>query len=192
MNVLFENPLPIYAVGAVLATLCGLVFLARRNLASLLALIGVLLLTMLLALVEQMVVTDREQVETALYELMAAVEANDVSEVLSLIDPAATKMRGDVEELMPQATIEDAGATAVSIEVYPEDVPPLATSLFRGRVDGVHRRSGQRLFYFDKVVISWIKLNDQWLAYSYTAHWKGRPIDAVDSMRGNRPAPAAR
>ena len=41
MSVLFENPVPIYAVGAVLTTLCGLTFLVRRSLRSLLALAGV-------------------------------------------------------------------------------------------------------------------------------------------------------
>jgi len=56
VNILLENPLPIYAAGAVLATVCGLAFLARRNLPSLFALIGVVVLTLLLVLVERMVV----------------------------------------------------------------------------------------------------------------------------------------
>ena len=192
LTTLLENSLPIYAVGAVLATLCGLAFLARRNLASLLALIGVVVISLLLVLTEQMVVTEREEVEQALQQLMAAIESNSVSDVLALVDPAAAQMRGDVEKLMPEANIEDTGATAVKIDIHASTQPLTATARFRGRVDGVHRRSGQRVFYFDEVEMSWIKRADRWLVEGYAAQWRGKPLDAVNSMRGNRPSPATR
>ena len=187
MNILYENPLPIYAVGAVLATVCGLAFLARRNLPSLFALFGVLGLTLLLLIAEKMVVTDREQVEDTLQQLMADIESEDVPSVLAHIDPQASKMRGDIKKLMPQANIKDAGATAVRIEVDTDSKPPTATSRFRGRLDGVHRRSGMRVFFFDEVEISWVKRGDQWLAEEYTVQIKGTPINPVESMRSNRP-----
>ncbi len=62
MNTLLENPLPIIAGGAVLATLCGLVFLSRRTVPSLLALAVVVLLTLLLVICERLIVTPREEV----------------------------------------------------------------------------------------------------------------------------------
>lgn len=187
MNFLLENPLPIYAVGAVLATICGLVFLARRNLPSLFALIGVVGLTLLLVLVERMVVTEHEQVETTLQQLMANLEAGAVPAVLALIDPEAAQMRADIEVLMPQADIEDTGATAVRIEVDTDAEPLTATSYFRGRVDGIHRSSGMRLFFFDEVEISWVKRGDAWLAEAYAVQLKGKRINPVESMRDNRP-----
>ncbi len=187
MNFLLENPLPIYATGAVLGTVCGLAFLARRNLPSLFALIGVVVLTLLLVLVERIVVTEREQVEATLQQLMANLETGEVPAVLALIDPAAAPMRADVEILMPQATIEDTGATAVRVEVDADAKPLTATSRFRGRVDGIHRSSGMRLFFFDEVEIIWVKRGDKWLAEAYTVQLQGKTINPVESMRGNRP-----
>ena len=188
MNVILENPLPIYAVGAVLATICGLAFLARRNLPSLLALLSVVGLTLLLALVERVVVTESEQVETTLYQLIADIEANDTDAVLSSIAPTATKMRADIEKLMPQADIKDSAATSVQIEVDTTSQPPTATSTFRGRIDGIHRRSGTRVFFFDRVEISWTKQDEQWLAEGYAVQHKGKSINPVESLRKNRPS----
>ena len=187
MATLFENPLPIYAIGAVLTTVCGMAFLARRSLPSLLALIGVVVLTLLLVIVERVVVTEREQVETTLQLLMADVESGDIPAVLARIDSAALPMRADVEKLMPQATIKDTGATAVRVEVDADAEPMTATSRFRGKIDGIHRRSGMRVFFFDEVEINWVKRNDKWLAESYAVKIKGQPIDPVNTMQSNRP-----
>ena len=192
MAIFFENPLPIVAVGAVLATVCGLAFLARRTLVSLLLLAGVVLLTLLLVLLEQLVVTERELVEAALYQLMDDIESGEVSAVLASIDSGAAKMRADVEKLMPEARIEDTGATAVRIEVDEASEPPTATSWFRGRLDGLHQRSGMRVFFFDEVEISWVKRGDRWQAVDYAVQWRGNSIDPVKSMKGNRPTPAIR
>ncbi len=180
---LLENPLPIYAVGAVLATVCGLAFLARRNLPSLFALIGVVVLTLLLVVVERVVVTEREQVEAALLQLMRDVEAGDMPAVLARIDSGAAKMRNDVEKLMPQAEIKDTGATSVRVEVDAERLT--ATSRFRGKVDGVHRRRGMRVFFFDEVEINWVKRGEQWLAEAYAVKIKGKAIDPVGQVDEN-------
>jgi len=187
LNFLLENPLPIYAVGAVLTTVCGMVFLSRRTLPSLFALIGVVTLTLLLVLAERIVVTEREQVETTLHQLMTDIESNDLSAVLAHIDPQSTKMRADIEKLLPEANIKDTGATSMQIEVDTNAAPPTALSSFRGRIDGVHRRSGMRVFFFDKVEISWVKQGDEWLAEGYAVQFKGKPINPVESMRTNRP-----
>ncbi len=189
MAIFTENPLPLLAVGAVLATLCGLALLARRNLASLLAFVGVVVVTLLLVLTERMIVTEREQVEIALQQLVTAIEANRVSAVLALVDPSAEKMRGDIKKLIPEANIKDAGATTVRVEIDSDAKPLTATSRFRGRVDGAHRRSGQRVFYFGEVEMRWVKRGDHWLVEEYAATWRGRPLDAVNRMQTNRPTP---
>jgi len=142
---------------------------------------------LLLVLVERIVVTEREQVETTLQQLMANIEAGDVPAVLSLIDPQAAKMRSDIEILMPQADIESTGATAVRVEVDSDAKPPTAVSRFRGKIDGVHRSSGMRLFFFDEVEISWVKRGESWQAEGYSVQYKGKAINPVDSMRSNRP-----
>ncbi|MEM9354338.1 MAG: hypothetical protein AAGA92_15130, partial [Planctomycetota bacterium] len=67
-----ENPTPIYAAGAVLATLAVIALLARRNLPSLVALIAVLMLTAAGVIVERIVVTEVEEVELAVEQIVAA------------------------------------------------------------------------------------------------------------------------
>ena len=74
MNLLLENPIPIYALGAVAITLCGLAFLNRRNVPSLVALVVAILFVGSLLGLERLVVTDREQVELAVAEVMLAIE----------------------------------------------------------------------------------------------------------------------
>lgn len=180
LTTLLENPVPIYAVGAVLATLCGLAFLARRNLPSLFAFAGVVGATLLLVLVERLVVTDREEVEAAVVELMKAIEENDLPTVVATIDPAATEVRSDAERLMPLVKVEDTGATSLRVEVDTSTESLTAVAKFRGKIDGIHKSSGQRVFYFEEVYLFWGKREGQWLVVDYQAHTGDMPIDAVD------------
>jgi len=128
-NTLLENPTPIWAVGAVLATLTALIFLARRNLPSLFALVGVVVLTLLLVLVERIIVTEREEVEAAVYRLAAAVEANDLPAVLAHLDPASIKPTSDAKTLLLRLKIAKAhvGGT-LSVDVDSSINPHQATS----------------------------------------------------------------
>ena len=187
MTLLLENPLPIWSAGAVFTTLCLVLVLARRSLASIIALVVVIAITLLLVLAEEVVVTEREKVEESILQLTNALEVNDLAAVLALVDPSANKVRADAESLMPQVKIKDAGATAIRIELDETAVPLQATAFFRGRVDGVHTRSGGRVFYFDQLEIDWQKTADQWLILNYRVFQKGQAIDAVKSVRGNRP-----
>lgn len=187
MNTLLENPLPIYVAGAVLATFCGLVFLARRTATSLLALVGVVVLALVLIVVERVVVTDSEQVQGAITALMAAIENNDMPGVLASIDPGAVRVRSDVETLMPLIRVTGTGAASIQVQVDGAARPPVAASEFHGKVDGIHTSSGIRLFYFDQVAATWAKQDGRWLLTDYTPMFRGRPISAVESVRGNRP-----
>ena len=91
MTTILENPLPTIVVGGLAATMALIVFLARRNGASLAALASVVGVTLLLVLVERFVVTDREQVENALDGVLDAIDANDVAAAFDYIDPAAAR-----------------------------------------------------------------------------------------------------
>ena len=188
MNTLLENPLPILAVGAVMATLCGLVFLSRRTVPSLLALGVVLLLTLLLAVTERLIVTPREEVEQALSTLLAAVESNELPAVLAMIDPAAANVRGDAEKLMPMVDVTDTGASAIKIDVEGSS----ATVHCRGKLRGIHRSSGAAMMFFDKVEFRWVRRDEQWLLEDYVAYLKGKPLNAVESLKGKRVSPATR
>ena len=188
MNMLLENPLPILAVGAVLATLCGLVFLSRRSVPSLLALSVVLLLTLLLVLTERLIVTPREEVEQALSSLLTAVESNELSAVLAMIDPTAVNVRDDAEALMPMVDVTDTGASSIKIDVEGSS----ATVHCRGKLRGTHRNSGVATVFFGKVEFQWVRRGEQWLLKDFIAYWKGKPLNAVESLNGKRVSPATR
>lgn len=182
---LFENPIPIYFVGAVLLVVTGLTFLTRRTLRSLIWFVGMVLAVLLMLAVERLVVTEREQIEANLATLFDALRENDMPGVLALVHPDAAEVRADVETMMPEAEVTDTGATMVHIDVSDSK----ATSDFLGRLDGRHKRTGHRVFYLDEVRLDWHKRDGQWLLAGYQAMWNGKPINAVESMRANRPKP---
>jgi uncharacterized membrane protein (Fun14 family) len=192
VTTLLENPLPTLAVGAILATLCGLIFASRRTLPTLVAFAGVLIVTLLLLAMEQVVVTDRERVESALQKLLSAIEANDIPGVVAMIDPAAAALRSDAEAMMPMVKVEDTGATAVKVALESTAEPVTATSNCRGRLRGIHQRTGQTIMYFDQVDFHWVRRDDDWLLEDFTAYFKGQPLSAVQSLRSNRVAPSTR
>lgn len=189
VELLLENPVPICAAGAVLATLCGLAFLSRRNLASLVTLGVVIAATLLLLLVELLVVTEREAVEAALAEIITAIENNQVAAVVAQVDPTSAAVRADVEKLMPMVRVKETGATTIRTELESGATPPVATTRFRGRLRGTHVRTGQQVFYFDEVEITWVRRESGWLLRDFVAYRRGKPIDAVRSLRTNQAVP---
>jgi len=156
------------------------------------ALVVVVLLTSLLLVSERLIITEREQVETSLDALITAVASNDVTRVLTWIDSAATEVRHEAETLMPMVDVEDTGATAVTVEVDKSSSPLTAIARCQGRLRGVHRRSGVTVFYLDQVEFNWVRKGDRWLLRDFVAYQGGKPLDAVSSLRGNRPTPATR
>lgn len=187
MGSLAENALPIWIVGGLLALMAAIVFFSRRNLTSLAAMAVILVATLALTFVERMIVTDREQIEIGLYATMDAIEANDTRSVLAWIDQGAADLRSDAEALMSIVQVERANvAGSVRIELDPNDSAQ-GSSRFRGFLNGVLRKGGVRISYFDDVELYWTKQSGRWLIEDYDVYWKGRKIDAVDSARGNRP-----
>lgn len=185
MTTLLENPLPIWVAGAVFATLAGIVFAARRNLASLLALAGVIVLTLVLAAVERAVVTPREQIEAATHGVLDAVEGNDLPAVLTFIDPAATTVRADAEAAMPLVDVERANVEGTLIvELTPiAGEPTRGVSRFRAILIAKSVRGGAPVGYRDQVEIHWVRRGDAWLIDDYTVYEDGKPVDAVGRAR---------
>lgn len=188
MNFLFENPLPILAIGSVCAVAAGIIFSARRTLSSLIALAVVLIATIALLVAERIVRTDREQIETGVYAVLDAVESNDLPGLLQWIDPTTgILIRSDAETLMPMMRVETANAAgAVEIRINEANADQ-ATVRFRGFVNGVTKSGGARIGYFDDVELHWTKRDGQWRIESYVVYWQDRPINPVDSVRSNRP-----
>lgn len=191
MSVLIENPVAIAVVGALAATCALVVFLARRNLGSLVALVGIVVVTVLLIVVEKFVVTDREAVEGGVEQVLAAIEGNDLPGVLACIDSASViNVKADAEALMPLVKVTAANASAVTVDVNAAANPPTAACEFRAYLNGTHGSSGTPLLYVNqKVLVGWVKRGDRWLIENYQAFYGDQPIDAVGGARGNRPVP---
>lgn len=189
MAVLSENPVAIAAVGALAATLALVVLLARRNLASLVALLGAVALTLVLLAVERVVVTEREAVENGVDEVLHAIETGDLPGVLRWIDPAAANVAADAERLLPLVKMNAANAASIEVTLHESATPPTAKSQFRAYLHGVHGTSGALVYVNQRVDLEWVKRGDDWRITGYQAFFDDEPIDAVGSVRGNRPLP---
>lgn len=192
MTTLVENPLAIVVVGGLAILLAAIVFFARRDGPALGALVGVVLVTALMLLVERLVVTDREQVEAAVAGLLAAIEANDIERTLAAIDPAAARIRSDVQALSPLIKVQKARSMGpMDVAVDGAEAPPTAEATFQAFLQGVHVPSATPLGYVNqRVELHWVKRDGRWLLDGYTAYYEGRPIDAVGSATSNRAIPS--
>jgi hypothetical protein len=186
MNLFFENPLPIWGLGAVALAIAATVYFAKKSGRSLGGVVAVIVATALLLYIERQVITPSEEVELAVVEIMDAIQANDVPGVVALIDPSATKVRTDAETLMPQVKVNATGNSSLRVELDESASPAKATSFFRGKIDGVHSRTGARAIYFDQVEVDWQKSGDKWLVVDYRAKFRRKPINASDGIRAIR------
>jgi len=169
VNYLAENALVIWVGGAVLLTLAVVVYFQLRTTASLVAILIVVLLTAALLVAEHLIDTPREAVERTLYELAAAIEADDLAGVLRFIAPTATEVRGDVETLMPLVDVEKARVLGTpEIMVDESAQPATATVNCQGLVDVTVKQSGMKGPYMDRVQIQFVLSEHDWLIESYT------------------------
>src|SRR3954452_24020342 len=142
MNWLAENTLTIFMIGAVALAMAVFVYFQTRTNGALYGVLGVILLTAVLALTSWLIETPREAVERSLYELAATVEANDVKGVLGYLAPSAdAQLRKDVETLMPLVRIDRARIIETpEITVEGGANPHAATVKCRGFILAVNKQ----------------------------------------------------
>jgi hypothetical protein len=193
MTFFMENGLAIAVIGGLATTLTLVFFMARRTGGSLSALAAVVAATIVLLAIERFVQTDQEQVVSAVHNIYAAVDQNDVEGVLALIDatPSEAQLRDQVKALMPMVKVESAGSGRnVEVTLNESATPMTATTSSRAFLNGTHVQTGHPFPYVNqRVDMQWVKNGDQWLLKGYTAYFDGKPIDAVNSARTNRPVP---
>lgn len=193
MTFFTENGLAIAVIGGLAITLTLVFFMARRTGGSLSALAAAVAATIVLLAIERFVQTDREQVASAVHNIYAAVDQNDVDGVLALIDttPSEVQLRDQVKALMPMVKVESAGSGRnVEVTLNESATPMTATTSSRAFLNGTHVQTGHPVPYVNqRVDMEWAKNGDQWLMKGYTAYFDGKPIDAPSSARANRPVP---
>jgi hypothetical protein len=171
MTWLAENTLTICMIGAVALAMALFVWFQTRTNGALYGVLGVILLTAVLALTSWLIETPREAVERSLYELAATVEANDVKGALSYLAPKAdAELRKDVETLMPLVKIERARVIGTP-EIVMEGGTNAnsATVKCRGVVLAVNKKDGMKGGAEDHVVFKWVLRDNRWLVESYTS-----------------------
>jgi hypothetical protein len=168
MNWLAENALPIWACGAVALTMALIVYFQTRTTGALVGTVAVLGITGLLLLSEWAMETPREAVERTLYELADTVEANDIQGALQFIAPGASKIRNDIETMMPLVTIDTANIMGTPlIEVNVADQPPSAKVECRGFFHGTMKQNGMKGGDRAEITIFFAQVGDRWLVSDY-------------------------
>lgn len=171
MNWLAENALPIWMAGAVALTMVLVVYFHTQSPKALAAIAAVLAVTAALLVAEHLMETPREAVERTLYELAAAVEANDVPGALSYIAPsAAPQLRTEVQQQMPLVKIERARVIGTpKIEVGNGSDANTATVQCRGLIVAIIKQNGMKGGANDEVTLDFVKSGDRWLVVNYTS-----------------------
>lgn len=169
-----ENPLPILLLGiAAEAVLVVVLFQSGRG-AILLAMAAVAVATAALLLVEWLVVTDTERIETVLYRAAAALRDNDVDGVLeclapAAVSPAAVSLRLSVAARLANLKVVEARITSrPNIRINRLTNPPAATGTFFGRVRVEGGFGGVVAGPFiGRITVELEKRDDQWAVTGY-------------------------
>ncbi|HLA86089.1 MAG TPA: hypothetical protein VJL29_14980 [Thermoguttaceae bacterium] len=173
MTLLLESPIPVLFVGVVIVAILGVVFFQTGRAVALLAAGGVVLITLLGLGVEHYVVTEREAVETALYDLADAMEANDKNAAIACLSSSAGETRARAEWAFSRFHVLRANVSNLEIDVNELTSPPSAEARFDGFVQVRDRQGnmqGAENFYF---VLSYRKEGGRWLVTSHTAEVAG-------------------
>ena len=134
MEILFENPLRIIFIGAVVEALLGIALFRTGRGPLLWAMIGTLALTVLGVVVERLVVTERERIEMTLDGITSALEANDLGRVLSYIAPTAVKTRNRAAWALGRIEFQSARVYRLDITINPLTTPITAKASFFGYI----------------------------------------------------------
>jgi hypothetical protein len=188
MNWLAENALPIWAAGAVVLTMALIVYFQTRTNGALFAILTVLGVMVALLLLERAIETPREAVERTLYELADVVEANDMPGALKYVAPGASKIRSDIETMMPLVTIDTANVMGSPlIEVNDTDRPPTAKVECRGFFHGTMKQNGMKGGDAAQITIYFVFDGDRWLVSDYDPNkdWR-RELPRRRSTRAKR------
>ena len=172
MSLLLESPVVVVAVGVLLVTVAAIFYLQTRTRGSFAALIACVLLTVGALVVERLWLTPTEQVRAVVLELFAAVERNELGDVLALVDASASRVRADAETLVPLFTVQSAAAGGVEVEVLG---PNSARAAMKPLIKAQHKPSGMTGAYFDALRIYFVRRGDRWLVRDYepAKDWRG-------------------
>jgi hypothetical protein len=168
MTWIYEEPLPILVMSAVLCVALSVGFIKTGQKWLLFALAAVVVLTVALLAIERAVVTDREQVEDVLRQIAAAVERNDIDEAMQhfLRDPPA-KLQADSDYLKKITFREVSIKPNLEIIIFPGTAPLRAETRFNVTVVADAGWGDGPRHYPRYVEATFIKQGDRWIVHDY-------------------------
>ena len=157
-----EDPTLIISVGILGEVILAIILVKSGRAATLLPMLGLLVLTLLGVLIEWLVVTDAERVSDTIEAARQAVAANNVPEVLNHIAPDAAELRIQVSNVLPKLKVDDAKVKNIKVTVNSKGHPPTARAEFIGNITVTGMNMTQqkvvRLF-----IIKFRQDGDKWL-----------------------------
>ncbi|QGJ69441.1 Hypothetical protein PBC10988_11230 [Planctomycetales bacterium 10988] len=127
---LFEDVSYVTIFGILLIGILGIVYVQTFQRIYAWGMAGVVLTLCLLVFVEQWVITDKEAIETTIYEMQAALEANDFQGLLNHIDPEAEPIRRQAQLALSSITIERVALRDIVIAIDRSSEVPTAEAEF--------------------------------------------------------------
>ena len=168
MVIFLESPWPILFIGIAVEAVLAVVLLRTGRGAVLWGMIGVAAFVLLGLLIEWLVVTEREAVEHTLDACVAAVEANNVEQLLSYISPSAQQARNDARSVLGRVEVEKAWINDLEIMINHLTSPPAATARFQAIAKGSDRK-GEFPYkpIAQRVTVELRQENARWLVAGY-------------------------
>jgi hypothetical protein len=168
MTYFTEDSLWMIFAGIAVEAVLGVILFRTGRGTALWAMIGVALLVVLGVAVERLIVTEKEEVEYALDDIAAALDANDLNRVLAFISPADKKSRSEAAWAMDRCEIR--GTTVLGLQVIVNElfIPHTAQARFRGIIRYRDRKNEIPYnSYASDFSVSFRKEGDRWIVTGY-------------------------
>ena len=133
MTFFLENPWPAILTAAVVQVGLVIALIATGRGRLLWAIAGVFVIALSLVLLEWLVATDREQVETQIHAAAEGLAENNLSKVVATFSDSASDLRTLAESTMKLVEFREVSVDSQSLKIVVDDHahPPVAAASFR-------------------------------------------------------------
>ena len=170
MKTILENPLGIGIFGAVITGLLVVVAKQLGDRRAIHAAFATAVVTLVLCIVSMNIETEQEKLTRTIYEVAAAVRANDHNRALSYMHPNATPATQRAKSEISRFKFNEAKVTSIkSVLINDSTKPPTATTEFIAtmKVTGDESYYGMKGGGVRLLIVTWVKQGDRWLIHDY-------------------------
>ena len=159
----FEDSLPFVIACLVGAAITGFIWLRSQSRWSLAAAVVLVLAGVGAFLADQLVVTDREYLQTLFPRLAIAAEKQDVAMIMAALDPELRPLRDSAEQVLKRVRPKEVVITRLDVSVDPAKRPLQATAAMIVRVTGEVIEKGSQGTVLAGVKVLLHKKGGDWL-----------------------------